>query len=259
VLRHLFGLETYAIVQLAALLLFGPLAVALCCRAGFRLRHATALTLLYLVCNFLVAKVLFDYVKAGGRQTFWQHPALAHFLEGGYWDWPLALLACALLYPFALRLAPVPSYRVVAFLLPPVLAVQKLGCFAAGCCFGCETKMPWAVVFPEDSLCETPVVPVHPLQLYDAALPLAVLGVLVVVDRCGAEPVRPLLLPVIVGLHALARFGTEFLRPHEPGQVLLLSQWLELGALLAVVLVLNLGRGAWRRLARGRGRAAAVR
>jgi hypothetical protein len=43
-------------------------------------------------------------------------------------------------------------------------------------------------------------VPVHPLQLYDAALPLAVLGVLVVVDRCGGEPVRPLLLPMMVGL-----------------------------------------------------------
>jgi hypothetical protein len=67
VLRHLFGLETYAIVQLVALLLFGALAAALCRRAGLRLRHAAALTLLYLVRNFLAAKVVFDYVKAGGR------------------------------------------------------------------------------------------------------------------------------------------------------------------------------------------------
>jgi phosphatidylglycerol:prolipoprotein diacylglycerol transferase len=203
-LRHLFGLETYGLVQLVALLLFGALAVALCRRAGLRLRHAVALTLLYLLCNFLVAKVLFDYVKAGGRHTLWQHPALGHFLEGGYWGWPLAFLPCALLYPFALRLQPVPFYRVVAFLLPPVLAVQKVGCFAAGCCFGCETALPWAVVFPDDSLCETPGVPVHPLQLYDAVLPLGILGVLVVVDRRGGEPARPFLLPGMVGLYALA-------------------------------------------------------
>ena len=256
-LRHLFGLETYGLVQLVALLLFGALAVALCRRAGLRLRHAVALTLLYLLCNFLVAKVLFDYVKAGGRHTLWQHPALGHFLEGGYWGWPLAFLPCALLYPFALRLQPVPFYRVVAFLLPPVLVVQKVGCFAAGCCFGCETALAWAVVFPEDSLCETPGVPVHPLQLYDAALPLAVLGVLVVVDRRGGHAARPFLLPLMIGLYALARFGTEFLRPRGPGQVLLLSQWLELGALLAVVLVSTVGRGAWCRLLRGRGRPAA--
>jgi hypothetical protein len=30
----------------------------------------------------LVAKLFFDCVKAGGRHTLWQHPALAHFLEG---------------------------------------------------------------------------------------------------------------------------------------------------------------------------------
>jgi phosphatidylglycerol:prolipoprotein diacylglycerol transferase len=257
-LRHLFGLETYGLVQLAALLLFGTLAVALCRRAGLRPRHAAALTLLYLLCNFLVAKVLFDYVKAGGRHTLVQHPALAHFLEGGYWGWPLAFLPCALLYPFALPLPPVPFYRAVAFLLPPVLAVQKVGCFAAGCCFGCETSLPWAVVFPDDSLCETPGVPVHPLQLYDAVLPLAVLGVLAVVDRRGGEPARPFLVPVMVGLYALARFGTECLRPRGPGHVLLVSQWLELGAMLAVVLALTVGRGARCRLVGGRVRSLAA-
>jgi phosphatidylglycerol:prolipoprotein diacylglycerol transferase len=206
---------------------------------------------IYVLSNFLAAKLLFDFVKAGGRHTLFHHPALAHFLEGGYWGWPLAFLPCVLIYPFALRVPPVPFYRVVAFLLPPVLAVQKLACFAAGCCFGCETTVPWAVVFPADSLCETPGVPVHPLQVYDALLPLGILGVLVALDRRGGEAARPFLLPLMVGLYALARFGTEFLRPRGDGQVLLVSQWLELGAVLAVLLLLTLGRGAWRRLVQG--------
>jgi phosphatidylglycerol:prolipoprotein diacylglycerol transferase len=258
--RHLFGLETYGLIQLAALLVFGALAVMLCRRSGIRLRNAAALILLYVLCNFLVAKLLFDFVKAGGRHTLFQHPALAHFLEGGYWGWPLAFLPCALAYPFILRLPPVPFYRAVAFLLPPVLAVQKVGCFAAGCCFGCETVLPWAVVFPEDSLCETPGVPVHPLQVYDALLPLVVLVILIVVDLRGGEAARPFLLPLMIALYALARFGTEFLRPRAAGEGLLVSQWLELGAVVAVVALLVLGRGAWQRLVYcGRSRAGAVR
>jgi phosphatidylglycerol:prolipoprotein diacylglycerol transferase len=246
-LRHLFGLETYALVQLAALLLFAALAVALFRWAGIRLRHAAALTLLYLLCNFLAAKLLYDFVKAGGRHTLFQHPSPAHFLEGGYWGWPIAFLPCALAYPLVLRVPAVPFYRAVAFLLPPVLAVQKVACFAAGCCFGCETALPWAVVFPEDSLCETPGVPLHPLQVYDALLPLGILGVLVAVDRRGGAAARSFLLPLMVGLYALARFGTEFLRPQAAGG-LLVSQWLELVAALGVVLLLTLGREAWRRL-----------
>ena len=244
-LRHLFGVETYGLVQLAALVLFAALAVLLFRRAGIRLRHAAALTVLYVLCNFLAAKLLYDFVKAGGRHTLLQHPSPAHFLEGGYWGWPLAFLPGVLAYPLLLRLPAVPFYRAVAFLLPPVLAVQKVGCFAAGCCFGCETALPWAVVFPEDSLCETPGVPVHPLQVYDALLPLGILGALVALDRRGGEAARPLLLPVMVGLYALARFATEFLRPREAGEGLLISQWLELGAVLAVAVLLGPGRRAW--------------
>jgi phosphatidylglycerol:prolipoprotein diacylglycerol transferase len=248
--RHTFGQETYGLIQLAALLLFAALAAALLRRAGIRLRHAASLTLLYILCNFLAAKLLYDFVKVGGRHTLFHHPELAHFLEGGYWGWPLVFLPCVLAYPFVLRVPPVPFYRAVAFLLPPVFALQKVGCFAAGCCFGCATGLPWAVVFPEESLCETPGVPVHPLQVYDALLPLGILGVLITVDRRGGEAARPFLLPLMIALYALGRFGTEFLRPREAGQVLLLSQWLELGAVLAVVLLWVLGRRAWNRLAR---------
>jgi phosphatidylglycerol---prolipoprotein diacylglyceryl transferase len=247
-LRHLFGVESYGVVQAAALVLVAALAVALCRRSGLRLRHAAALTLLYAACNFLAAKLLYDYVKAGGRHTLFDHPSPTHFLEGGYWGWPVAFLPCALAYPFVLRVRPVSFYRIVALLLPPVLALQKVGCFLAGCCFGRETAVPWAVVFPEDSLCETPGVPLHPLQIYDALLPLGVLGILLVVDRRGGEAARPFLLPLMVGLYALERFGTEFLRPRPGGEALLLSQWVELGAVLGVIGLLVFGRGAWRLL-----------
>jgi len=244
--RHLFGVETYGLVQLAALLLFCALSVFLFRRAGIRLWHAAALIWLYGVCNLLIAKVLFDYVKAGGRHTLFDHPSLDHFREGGFWGWPIVFFPCVLLYPLVTRVPAVPFYRAVALLLPPVFAVQKLACFVAGCCWGCEASLPWAVTFPDDSLCDQPGVPRHPLQLYDAALPLGILGVLLLVDRRGGAAARPFLLPLLIGLYGLTRFATEFLRPREGEGVLLLSQWLELGAVAGVIVLLTVGRGAWR-------------
>jgi prolipoprotein diacylglyceryltransferase len=37
-----------------------------------------------------------------------------------------------------------------SFALPVAIAVAvgRVGCFLAGCCFGCETSLPWGVAFP---------------------------------------------------------------------------------------------------------------
>src|SRR6266404_819732 len=247
--RHLFGIESYAIIQLVALILFAGLAVILLRRSNIRLRHAAALTVLYVLCNFLAAKLLFDFVMApAGRHTLFDHPALAHFFEGGYWGWPIVFLPCVLVYPFAFRVPAVSFYRVIAFLLPPVFSVQKVGCFLAGCCFGCETSMPWAVVFPEDSVCKLAGVPIHPLQIYDALLPLGILITIALADRVGGNTTRPFLLPLMVGMYSLTRFGTEFLRPNSENGALILSQWIELGAAVGVALLLGVGRKPWRYL-----------
>jgi phosphatidylglycerol---prolipoprotein diacylglyceryl transferase len=252
VYRHMFGIESYAIIQLMALILFTGLAVILMRRSNIRLRHAAALTVLYVLCNFLVAKLLFDFVKApDSRHTLFDHPALAHFFEGGYWGWQLAFFPCVLAYPFAFRVPPVSFYRIIAFLLPPVFSVQKIACLLAGCCYGCETSVPCAVVFPDDSVCELRGVPIHPLQVYDALLPLGIWIVIAVADRVGRKTMRPFLLPLMVGMYALTRFGTEFLRPNRENQTLLLSQWIELGAALCVALLLAVGRKPWRDLLRG--------
>jgi phosphatidylglycerol:prolipoprotein diacylglycerol transferase len=59
----------------------------------------------------------------------------------------------------------------------------RLGCFAAGCCWGRPTDLPWGVVFPETSLCREPNVPLHPTQLYEAGGEALILLVLLAVWR----------------------------------------------------------------------------
>lgn len=61
------------------------------------------------------------------------------------------------------------------------LAIMRVGCFLAGCCFGVQTDLPWAVVFPPGSnahiyqlfngldIFSRGPAPVHPTQLYEMA------------------------------------------------------------------------------------------
>lgn len=50
-------------------------------------------------------------------------------------------------------------------------ALGRIGCFAAGCCYGRETHVPWAVTFTNPvahAFVGTPLnVPLHPTQLYE--------------------------------------------------------------------------------------------
>jgi len=69
------------------------------------------------------------------------------------------------------RLAEILDWTAPAGLL--ALAVGRIGCFLAGCCFGRPTTVPWAMVFPDlGSL------PRHPLQLYSALGDLALVALL---------------------------------------------------------------------------------
>lgn len=129
-------------------------------------------------------------------------------------------------------------------------AVGRLGCFSAGCCWGQESHLPWAVTFTNPRASElvgVPLgVPLHPTQLYES---LAEAAIFFVLYRRFNRPHRA---GAVIGLYLLlystVRFLVEFLRAHDQpnpwGGPLSMSQWIALG-LIALVLV-------WWRLARVR-------
>ncbi len=124
------------------------------------------------------------------------------------------------------------------------VAVVRLGCFAAGCDYGRPTGSFWGVVFhnPEAySRTGIPLgVPLHPAQLYESALGLALLAVLVWWPwREAPEGARAWFF--VIG-YCVARFGLEFLRGDADRGFLgplSTSQWL---AGLTVLLFLMLSR-----------------
>src|SRR5262249_59700289 len=60
--------------------------------------------------------------------------------------------------------------------------IGRLGCFAAGCCWGIECHLPWAATFRNpaaNQLVGVPLnVPLHPTQLYEAAGEFIIFGIL---------------------------------------------------------------------------------
>jgi phosphatidylglycerol:prolipoprotein diacylglycerol transferase len=118
--------------------------------------------------------------------------------------------------------------------------IGRLGCFAAGCCWGKPTHLPWAVTFTNtDATTGVPLgVPLHPTQLYEAFAEGNICLVLVARLR------RPHGDGQIIGLYGLlyglVRFGVEFLRDHDAlnpfGGPFTLEQWISLAVAAA---------GAW--------------
>ena len=110
--------------------------------------------------------------------------------------------------------------------------IGRLGCFAAGCCWGKPTTLPWAVTFNNPNV--TTGVPLgiarHPTQLYEAFAEGIICLLLVAWLR------RPHRDGQVIGLYALlyglVRFGVEYLREHDASNPLggpfTLEQWIAL-------------------------------
>jgi len=110
--------------------------------------------------------------------------------KGGlvYYGGVMAAIAAGALYLRIHRLGVLNGFDL---LIPSVAlghAIGRIGCFLNGCCFGALCSKPWAVVFPAGSpvyyhqLYESGVIapgsrytlPVHPTQLYEAAIELLI-------------------------------------------------------------------------------------
>jgi phosphatidylglycerol:prolipoprotein diacylglycerol transferase len=113
----------------------------------------------------------------------------------------------------------------VADALAPSLALGilfgRVGCFLNGCCYGHPTTVPWGVKFPHDSFAylEFGDTPVHPSQLYNAAIGLLLFAVLWGVRRRERTPGS--LFWSFVAVFAVLRIPIDMTRAYETDAVLL--------------------------------------
>lgn len=110
------------------------------------------------------------------------------------------------------------------------IAIGRIGCFQAGCCFGCETNLPWGVNFG-DGLSR------HPTQLYEAIFHFAAAGALFILQRRGLFQTQLIKLYFIA--YFVYRFFSEFIRPEA-------RLWLGLtGYQWAALAIIPLFAGLW--------------
>ncbi|HKD36584.1 MAG TPA: prolipoprotein diacylglyceryl transferase family protein [Pirellulales bacterium] len=88
------------------------------------------------------------------------------------------------------------------------VAIGRLACFSAGCCYGTPTSLPWGMVFPTAD-----AQPRHPTQLYEAAFHLTAAIALYLLWRHGL--LRGQLIKLYIIGYLVYRFASEFIRP-EP-------------------------------------------
>ncbi len=126
----------------------------------------------------------------------------------------------------------------LADLISPLIALGlsfgRIGCFLAGCCYGRETSLPWAVVFRNpDSLARLNV-PLHPTQLYEAAGGLVLFSFLSWVERRKSFDGQVFWL--FLFLYSITRFLVEIFRGDPRGFLFTgsLSTSQAIGILLAI-------------------------
>jgi phosphatidylglycerol---prolipoprotein diacylglyceryl transferase len=113
-------------------------------------------------------------------------------------------------------------------------ALGRVGCLAAGCCYGTFTTLPWGITFPAGV--EAPAgVSIHPTQIYSSLWELMNLGVLLFAERRGKLKSPGQIFGLWLVIHGVGRalveqFRGDFRGP-EPFN-LSISTWLSGAAIV---------------------------
>jgi phosphatidylglycerol:prolipoprotein diacylglycerol transferase len=125
--------------------------------------------------------------------------------------------------------------------------IGRLGCFAAGCCWGVETHLPWAVTFhnPEAARFGTPLdLPLHPTQLYEAAGEFLIFVFLL--WRWRRPHGEGQIIGLYLVLYGVLRFAVEFVRFQQEtrpwGGPLSDDQWISIGLFVIGAVLFAKGR-----------------
>ena len=210
------SIPTYGVLVAIGFLVGLYLVGRLSKRAGLDPDRMTNLGLWVVLAAIIGAKVFMVFADFG---TYWHDPgrlfSLSLLRAGGiFYGGLLGALGVAVWYS---RKHGLPGLQTADIFAPAVAvghSIGRLGCFAAGCCWGKPTSLPWGVAFTDPAAHDFVGVPLnvhlHPTQPYEAGGTLAV-GLLLL--RLIGRPHRPgAVFAWYLVLYSSFRLGVEFLR-----------------------------------------------
>lgn len=117
-------------------------------------------------------------------------------------------------------------------------AIGRIGCLAAGCCYGAVCDLPWAISFSHPESLAPLFQPLHPTQLYHSLAGLACFSILASVKPFVRRP--GWLMGIFLILFGAMRFVIELFRADYRGELGLLSvtQLIALGGVALGVFIM---------------------
>lgn len=169
----------------------------------------------YIIVSAIVGSRLF-YVLVEDPSMFWSHPLdVFKVWEGGlvFYGGLLGAVATSAWYMWRHQLN---FWKVADIFMPGVAighAIGRLGCFAAGCCYGKPAPHAawWTIIFPSEGEGLAPGgTPLYPTQLMESGAELAIFLFLVYLSRKKKFDGQILLMYLI--LYSIIRIILEFYR-----------------------------------------------
>jgi phosphatidylglycerol---prolipoprotein diacylglyceryl transferase len=227
-----FYIPTYGVLVALGFLAGLGIALRLARRIGLSTEKITNLAVYCAIAGVLGAKLLMFLFDAG---EYLSHPSEIFSLEtlqaagvfhGGF----IAAFIVAAIYMTRQQMPMWPTMDAFAPGISLGHAIGRIGCFAAGCCWGKECHLPWGVYFRSNVASPVPLDrPLHPVQLYESAANLVIFAILY---RQFNRPHRPgQVIGLYLVLYSTARFIIEFFREHEQSLIgsFSITQWIALG------------------------------
>jgi phosphatidylglycerol---prolipoprotein diacylglyceryl transferase len=211
-----FGLPTYGFLVATGVLVGLLIAARLSERQGQDPEKAWNLGILAVLSAIVGAKVL---LIINDWSFYSSHPgelfSVSMLQAGGvFYGGLLAAIAVSVWY---IRRNQMPVLRTCDAFAPGLAlghAIGRVGCFAAGCCYGKPTNLPWGVTFTNPLAHEfvgTPLnVHIHPTQLYEAAVEL--INFLILYWLIRHKKFEGQVIGTYVFLYGVARYFLEFVR-----------------------------------------------
>jgi phosphatidylglycerol:prolipoprotein diacylglycerol transferase len=246
---------TYGVLVAAGVILGLLYARWQAARAGLPPREIWNLGIYMIFSALLVSKV---WLVFSGWRFFAADPSAIFSVAmlqsaGTFYGGVLGAVLAILAYTRARGLPLLPVFDISAGALPLAHAIGRLGCFAAGCCFGKPTSLPWGVTFTDRAaarLAGTPLgVPLHPTQLYEAGAEF--LNFLLLVWLGARQRFHGQILAGYFVLYGSERGVIEFFRG-DPGRTLMFHDRVSLMQIVSAGLVVA-GCLLWWRGDRGAG------
>lgn len=239
-----FPINTYGVLLALGMLLALFVASRLAVRDGLPRERIYDLGLWTLIGGLIGSKILMYFVEPNVEIFSLDFLRSGGVFYGGFIGGFLTLFLLIRFYKL--------SFWKVADALAPGLAlgqaIGRQGCFAAGCCWGKPTDSIFGVHFTEQAH-EFTGVPIytdtgaplhlHPTQLYESIIMLAVFGVLIYLHKRKKFDGQIFIAYAII--YGIVRFSIEFLRDDPRGDLFGLTTLTGLSTSQIISLIVAIG------------------